>query len=290
MAWIKSDVELENHPKVIELMMLTGWDKYHTIGRLHCLWYWCLKYAESGDLSKYNRNTLGLALGYPENSNIIEHLISARFIDIEPLRVHGWTERISEYLKIKYHTSNPKKYKKIVGEYRKCLGKPIGKPKDYPKDYPKEDPDKIRLDKIRSDKIRLDKINTSKGFEEFWNLYPKKQGKQKALDAWNKLEIGDELLVVILKAVASHSQSQQWVKDNGQYIPLPATWLNQKRWEDQLEAAVSSVYKMPSNYLTDTSLKSYCCNANFTSDHKCSVCNEDYSQVNSGVKIVMKSV
>ena len=27
------------------------------------------------------------------------------------------------------------------------------------------------------------------------------------------------------------------MKDNGQYIPNPATWLNQGRWEDELEAA-----------------------------------------------------
>ena len=28
--------------------------------------------------------------------------------------------------------------------------------------------------------------------------------------------------------------SKDWLKDNGQYIPYPSTWLNQKRWEDEL--------------------------------------------------------
>ena len=27
--------------------------------------------------------------------------------------------------------------------------------------------------------------------------------------------------------------SKDWLKDNGQYIPYPSTWLNQKRWEDE---------------------------------------------------------
>lgn len=26
---------------------------------------------------------------------------------------------------------------------------------------------------------------------------------------------------------------KDWLKDNGQYIPYPSTWLNQRRWEDE---------------------------------------------------------
>jgi hypothetical protein len=29
--------------------------------------------------------------------------------------------------------------------------------------------------------------------------------------------------------------SAQWQKDNGQYIPNPATWLNQGRWDDEIK-------------------------------------------------------
>lgn len=32
-------------------------------------------------------------------------------------------------------------------------------------------------------------------------------------------------------------QNEQWRKDNGQYIPNPATWLNQGRWDDVLTEA-----------------------------------------------------
>ena len=31
--------------------------------------------------------------------------------------------------------------------------------------------------------------------------------------------------------------SAQWQRDNGQYIPHPATWLNQGRWDDELTPA-----------------------------------------------------
>lgn len=38
----------------------------------------------------------------------------------------------------------------------------------------------------------------------------------------------------MLNAIEIAKQSMQWNKDNGQYIPNPATWLNQKRWEDEI--------------------------------------------------------
>ena len=38
----------------------------------------------------------------------------------------------------------------------------------------------------------------------------------------------------ILNAVEIQKQSDQWTKDGGQFIPLPATWLNNSRWEDDV--------------------------------------------------------
>ena len=41
-------------------------------------------------------------------------------------------------------------------------------------------------------------------------------------------------LDVLIDAIEKHKQSAQWQKDGGQYIPHPATWLNQQRWEDEM--------------------------------------------------------
>lgn len=68
-------------------------------------------------------------------------------------------------------------------------------------------------------------------FEKFWSAYPRKEGKQKARAAFDKVTAP---LEVLLAAIENHKQSAQWTKDNGQYIPHPATWLNGKRWEDQM--------------------------------------------------------
>jgi hypothetical protein len=37
---------------------------------------------------------------------------------------------------------------------------------------------------------------------------------------------------VILAAVERQKQSREWLKDQGEYIPHPPTWLNGRRWDD----------------------------------------------------------
>ena len=68
-------------------------------------------------------------------------------------------------------------------------------------------------------------------FEKFWSTYPRKEGKQKARSAFEKVTVDLDVLLVALEA---QKKSSQWTKDNGQFIPHAATWLNGKRWEDQL--------------------------------------------------------
>lgn len=70
-------------------------------------------------------------------------------------------------------------------------------------------------------------------FEEFWKLYPRKVGKGAARKAWTKLKPGPGLCERILEAVECQRDWPQWRKDGGQFIPHPATWLHQERWQDQ---------------------------------------------------------
>ena len=79
-----------------------------------------------------------------------------------------------------------------------------------------------------------DKDNSASPFESFWAAYPRKVGKQAAKKAFSKVSVPVKTLI---DAVNSQKNSEQWHKDNGQYIPNPATWLNQGRWDDVLEEA-----------------------------------------------------
>jgi hypothetical protein len=80
-------------------------------------------------------------------------------------------------------------------------------------------------------------------FEKFWQYYPKKVGKDAALKAFTKRKPDEKLLLQMLKALAVQKGQPNWIKEDGQYIPNPATWLNQGRWEDQVgQQARSSLF------------------------------------------------
>ncbi len=78
------------------------------------------------------------------------------------------------------------------------------------------------------------KVKNDKNFILFWDKYPRKTAKQKAIESWLKLNPSGELVSHILAAIELQKQSPQWQKDGGQFIPHPATWLNQRRWEDEI--------------------------------------------------------
>lgn len=71
-------------------------------------------------------------------------------------------------------------------------------------------------------------------FKEFWRHYPRKVGKGAAEKVWDKIKPGKALLSLILSALDQQKACEQWKRENGRYIPNPATWLNQKRWEDDI--------------------------------------------------------
>jgi len=89
---------------------------------------------------------------------------------------------------------------------------------------------------VEQQPIKAPLKGTNKGalpvaFESFWTAYPKKTGKKAALKAWQAANDKPELAQLIA-AVQKQAQSEQWRKDGGQFIPNPATWLNQGRWDD----------------------------------------------------------
>ena len=71
-------------------------------------------------------------------------------------------------------------------------------------------------------------------FDRFWAAYPKKVGKEKARRAFEKVHPTEDQLVRMLEAITEQSRVYSWSKATWKYIPHPATWLNQKRWEDEV--------------------------------------------------------
>lgn len=83
-------------------------------------------------------------------------------------------------------------------------------------------------------------------FDKFWKVYPKKTGKFLANKVWKAI-CGDQALVqIIINAVDRQRRSTDWTKDNGAYIPHASTWLNQRRWDDEVGVGVKIVHRSES--------------------------------------------
>lgn len=65
----------------------------------------------------------------------------------------------------------------------------------------------------------------------FWESYPRHEGKQKAIAAWDRLKPDDRLLTRMALGLARQLASEEWNRGIG--IPYASTWLNQQRWTDE---------------------------------------------------------
>lgn len=95
---------------------------------------------------------------------------------------------------------------------------PVSPPYNPPKETPEKNTKKAPL------------AADDAGFVEFWAAYPRKVAKAVARKAWAKLDPDAALRVRILQALKLHRAI--WTEPK--FVPHPATWLNQARWEDEL--------------------------------------------------------
>lgn len=108
----------------------------------------------------------------------------------------------------------------------------------------------VRLGKDRLGKTPPTPRGGDVRFDQFWDAYPRKVAKEAARKAFAKHKPDDTLLTTMLSALETQKASDQWTRDNGQYIPHASTWLNQKRWEDELPQSVQKLnaHGLPPGY------------------------------------------
>ena len=87
-------------------------------------------------------------------------------------------------------------------------------------------------DEIDTDSVKKEPSLIEKRFDEFWASYPRKTGKGAAKKSFLKIAPSKELFEKMMSALEAAKRCEQWSRDHGQYIPHPATWLNQERWDD----------------------------------------------------------
>ena len=70
-------------------------------------------------------------------------------------------------------------------------------------------------------------------FEDLWHIYPRKQGKAKALEAYKRARKAGVDKSTVLDGISRYNAEIKAKKTASKYIMQGSTWFNGKRWEDE---------------------------------------------------------
>jgi hypothetical protein len=87
--------------------------------------------------------------------------------------------------------------------------------------------------KESKEKESIDSL-TERRFARFWEAYPLKINKKEAQRIWYELKPDEQLTIIIVDAVMAYKQTKQWQQEDGKYVPYPANFLRNRRWEDEV--------------------------------------------------------
>ena len=71
-------------------------------------------------------------------------------------------------------------------------------------------------------------------FDTFWACYPRKQGKAEARKTWTRLDPADR--ADAMDALVVWCEFWRLAGTDQRFIPHGSTWVNQRRWEDDVPA------------------------------------------------------
>lgn len=228
--WLKMEVSLPEKPEILFMSAKTGLHTDTIIGKCFRVWRWFDQHTSEGHARGVTNVTLLSLIGHSDDS---EKFLSC-MVDV------GWLVETEDGISLPnfdYHNGETAKSRALATKRKQ---KQRSKSHDDVTEESRPDRDKtVTREEKRREEVKQPKSSPD-GFDEFWSAYPRKSAKGSAEKAWSKIRPNADLLKTIIAAVESAKLSPQWQKDDGQFIPHPATWLNQKRWEDETVTSASS--------------------------------------------------
>jgi hypothetical protein len=216
--WIKMRADLFTHPKVVRIASALKTDTLRTVGGLMSAWCLFDAHSENGHLDGYSPEVLDSHLRW---DGFADAMIAVGWLDYEE-------GKGLDLPRFDAHNGQSSKRRAMDTERKRETRKVSA---------PNADKKRTREEKRREEINTPNPATADRRFAEFWLAYPNKVGKDAARKAFDKRKPDDSLLAVMLAAIEAQKHSEKWVKDGGQYIPNPATWLNQGRWMDESEGA-----------------------------------------------------
>lgn len=240
--WLKIEVALPQKPEVWQIAGILGIDPDAVVGKLLKVWAWFDAHTENGDA--------------PGVTYVMVDAITGRNGFGEAMALCGWLEQDGSILRLPHfdrHNGKTAKNRALTAKRMASLRH---------KSDAESDADNVTSASAREEKRREEKDQDQKPpqppasggrgvrsarklkavpdesrFAEFWQAYPRKVAKPAAMKAWAGVAAEAEAIIAGVRLWAG---SVEWQKDGGQFIPHPATFLNQRRWEDRPNASADA--------------------------------------------------
>lgn len=221
MSWIKLEKSTVDKPEVHQIATGLNLDPDLVMGKLVRLWVWVDGVSSDGRVSGASVELLD-RIAF--QSGFGEMLVRC-----------GWLEEVADGLffpNFDRHMSKSAKRRALTAE-RVAVSRASGRVEKPEAGVPK----KARKEKRGASGAKSGAGAYTVGFLRFWEVYPRKVGKRKVFGLWKRERLESRVDEVVL-SVEGHKRCRQWQEEQGKFIPLPHTFLNEGRYEDPPEADV----------------------------------------------------
>lgn len=229
-----------DHPKTIKLVRRCGEKSFRCLIRL---WCWARDNKPDGKLAGMPDEDIEIAAGWDgEPGQFIQTLRDVLFLDGSDLhdweKHQGWACGQTQRSEHARKAAKAKWDKKMLGQ---CSGIAGAEGEQCSGDAPSPNPlpSPLPLPSPPPSPKKKEPFAHADAFAAFWMEYPRKVGKEKTIKAWKK--VSPSAHVKIMEALTV--QSASWAeRGEPEFIPYPASWLNQKRWEDETAPSSGKTY------------------------------------------------
>lgn len=229
MAWIKVYQALSNnHRKILHLMELLEIGEAETIGHLVCLWLWSLDNAPNGTLPAVDLVIARAAKWEKVAVYFVNALFTAHWIDRVKKQyvLHDWNDYIGELISKRAQNKERMRNARAANVQSTCSERA------HPRALARVEKSRVEKSRVESTPLISPLGETPADFQAFWNLYPRKIGKARAVKCWNallKLKATDRPSSDDLIAAATHYADYCQQHETAQeYIKHPSTFLSLK--------------------------------------------------------------
>jgi len=188
------------HRKTFRLRAILGSDDAKWV--VPQLWSYASENQTDGDFSSYSAQEIAQAIDYTKDAQTLWSALHQTGF-LEDGRIVDWEEHNA------YHSTYKERAQKAA---------------------------RARWDKEREEKQEesAEAKFIKEQFEKFYAAYPRKVGKPNAFKAFESKKLY-AMMDIVMGALEKQKKCPQWLKDNGQFIPHPATWIRREGWMDQVQ-------------------------------------------------------